>query len=180
MKIKIVIFAFLVCVLSGCRENPGIPLGAWDASEVESATGKFKLEKLDDRYKLLFLGYTHCPTICSPGTLNLDRTAMALGPLSAKVHFLFLSIDPERDSPEVLAAFQKRLDAKHVMFLRPAGSIDGLLKELGYIKRPGNSGTIDHSPFLYLISPKNEILNAFPVSTTPARLAEEVRSRIQI
>src|SRR5205807_555248 len=66
---------------------------------------RFTNAQLDGHWNLIFTGYTHCPDVC-PTTLNiLKNTVARLGAQADAVQILFLSIDPERDTPEALAHY---------------------------------------------------------------------------
>ena len=54
---------------------------------------------------LLYFGYTNCPDVCPATLYNIDRILRRLGPLGSKVNFLFVTVDPDRDTPPVLAQY---------------------------------------------------------------------------
>jgi len=54
---------------------------------------------------LLYFGYTNCPDVCPATLYNVDRILRRLGPLAADVNFLFVTVDPDRDTPAVLAQY---------------------------------------------------------------------------
>lgn len=54
---------------------------------------------------LLYFGYTNCPDVCPTTLYNIDRILRRLGPLAAGMRFLFVTVDPDRDTPEVLAQY---------------------------------------------------------------------------
>src|ERR1700744_4384133 len=54
---------------------------------------------------LLYFGYTNCPDVCPATLYNVDRILRRLGPLAAQVNFLFVTVDPNRDTPAELAQY---------------------------------------------------------------------------
>lgn len=70
------------------------------------------------RYLLIFFGFTHCRAVCPENLAKLSRVLERLGPLSALVQPLYISVDPERDSPEVMNRF---LGARYPRFLGLTG-----------------------------------------------------------
>ncbi|HWN31199.1 MAG TPA: SCO family protein [Pseudonocardia sp.] len=57
------------------------------------------------RYALLFFGFTHCREVCPRALTRLSAALDSLGPLATNLQALYVTVDPERDSPEVLRAF---------------------------------------------------------------------------
>ncbi len=170
------VLAFPVLLAASCKASR--PLSSWNQVIVESEAARAPLHSVGGKMKILFPGYVHCPDICTPAAVNMDRAAMALGARALEVEFLFMSVDPDHDSIAALKEFETRLGTKHLIYLRPLSGHEGLFRELGIITRPGEAGTIDHSPFLYFISGDNRLLAAFPASTSPSRLADEIRLRL--
>jgi protein SCO1 len=111
----------------------------------------------EGRWSIVFAGFTHCPDAC-PATLGLLRTLDArLRASQIELQTVFLSVDPERDTPEQLAAYLHFFDGRIVALTGTKPQIDVLTDSLGlaYIKVPGAHGTytVDHSTALVLIDP---------------------------
>lgn len=66
---------------------------------------------------LLYFGYTNCPDVCPATLYNFDKVLRRLGPLAARVTFLFVTVDPDRDTPQVLAQYVG-LFGPHIIGLR--------------------------------------------------------------
>jgi protein SCO1/2 len=77
-----------------------------DFSMTDVNTGK-PVTAADFRGKvtLLYFGYTNCPDVCPATLYNVDRILRRLGPLAAQVNFLFVTVDPDRDTPSVLTQY---------------------------------------------------------------------------
>ena len=103
----------ILLLLAGCGHNlspqdvsiAGLvpPL---DFSMQDVNTGK-PVTAADFRGKvtLLYFGYTNCPDVCPTTLYNVDRILRRLGPLARQVNFLFVTVDPDRDTPSVLAQY---------------------------------------------------------------------------
>jgi protein SCO1/2 len=111
---------------------------------------------------IVFFGYTHCPDVCP---LTLADTAQAIKSLGAdaeRVQVLFVTVDPERDSPEVLAKYVPAFDSR---FLGLYGDAEATRKatqefKVFYAKNSGSRPegyTMDHSAQSYILDPKGRI-----------------------
>jgi len=123
--------------------------------------------QLQGRWTLLFAGFTHCPDVC-PTTLALMaqlRRQLAAGP--ERLELLFLSVDPDRDTPEQLKRYTAHFGAGIRGVTAPAAPLDAFCSSLGlaYVKVPGARAgdyTVDHSAALVLLDPRGRIAAYFP------------------
>src|SRR5580658_9259629 len=65
-----------------------------------------------DKWLLIYFGYTHCPDICPTTLADIAQVLDKLGPLADEVQPIYISIDPERDTPETMAAYAKQFDPR--------------------------------------------------------------------
>jgi len=112
----------------------------------------------DFRGKLvvLFFGYTHCPDICPTTLADMAAVMKQLGPDAARVQVLFATVDPERDTPEVLSKYVPAFDASFLGLSGDAAATQRAAKEfrIFYEKRPGGAPgayTVDHSAQSYVL-----------------------------
>jgi len=121
-------------------------------------SGKMRsLADFKGKVVVLFFGYTHCPDVCPTTLAELSQALQQLGPDAAKrVQVLFVSVDPERDSAEILSQYVKAFNPSFIA-LRPAN--DDQLKQVTkdfrvyYAKVPGktpDSYTMDHTAASYV------------------------------
>ena len=123
-------------------------------------TGKnFDNRSLLGRWSFIFFGYTHCPDVC-PTTLSvLNSVARKLGDRKDQVQFVFISIDPGRDTPEKLGQFVSYFNGSFIGATGTDGAINTLTRQLGVIfaRVAENSGTdnylMDHSASVLLFDP---------------------------
>ena len=130
-----------------------------------------------DRPSLVYFGYTFCPDVCP---FDVARNALAVDLLEEKSHdvaLVFISIDPERDTPEVLA---KYVDDMHPRMTALSGSAEQVKNAAdayrAYYARGEGEGDfylMDHSTFTYLMMPGNELAAFFRREETPEGMAEK-------
>ncbi|MBL8636982.1 MAG: SCO family protein [Alphaproteobacteria bacterium] len=146
--------------------------------------GKMRTEKdFSQPYKLVYFGFTYCPLICPT---ELQKMAEAYQKLTPKqqslIQPLFISVDPERDTPEALKNYVD-------LFLPNLVGLTGSIEQIESAKRAysafsrkvpeGDSYTVDHSSFIYLIGPKEKLLAQFKPSDSSSVLAERLSDLLQ-
>jgi protein SCO1/2 len=138
------------------------------AFKLARANGQtFTETDLKGRYTVMFFGFTHCPDIC-PNTLAVFKQAWNALPEASKkekIRFAFISVDPERDTPERLASYVSYF---HPDFLAATGSDDELTKltrSLGlvYARSPDDKGgySVDHSAAVVIVDPQGRRAGLF-------------------
>ena len=103
---------------------------------------------------VMFFGYTHCPDVCPTTLAELATVARELGPAADRMQVLFITVDPERDTPELLRQY---VPAFNPTFLGLRGDAEGTLRvakefKIFYQKQPvaGGGYTMDHSAGTYV------------------------------
>ena len=112
---------------------------------------------------ILFFGYTNCPDICGSTLLELKELMGQLGSLSKDVQVIFVTVDPDRDTPDALRKYLSPFDERFIG-LRPANpeALEKITKEFGvyYKYKPittGGSYSVDHSTKGFVFDGKGEI-----------------------
>ncbi len=146
------------------RDHRGLPVGSSD---------------FGGRLLLISFGYTYCPDVCPTTLLKVANALDLLGDEAARVQPLFVTVDPERDTPEVLAAY---VAAFHPRLVGLTGTAEQIKRIAGdyrvYYEKVGsgdNDYFMDHSAFIYLTSADGRPLAYFPHDLAPEDLAAEVR-----
>jgi len=123
----------------------------------------FDAAALEGRWTVLFTGFTHCPDICPTTLATLAELDERLGPAAPR--FLFVSVDPERDTPERIAAYLEHFDPDLVGATGTRDAIESFTRGLGLaqVRNPGVRGeyTVDHSAALVLIDPRARLAGYF-------------------
>jgi protein SCO1/2 len=114
------------------------------------------LEDFRGKLVVLFFGYTHCPDICPTTLADAAAALKTLGPDAARVQVLFVTVDPERDTPELLAKYVPAFNPDFLGLSGTAAATERVAKEfkIFYEKRPGTAPgayTVDHSAQCYVL-----------------------------
>ena len=133
---------------------------------------------------VLFFGYTQCPDIC-PTTLGVSAAALKLlGSDAGKVQVLFVTLDPTRDTPEVLSKYAPAFDPSFIGLSGDENATLAAAKEFKvfFQKQPGStpgSYTIDHTAASYAIDPQGRLRLYIKHGVTPEQLAADLALLIQ-
>jgi len=131
-------------------------------------------------YLLVFFGFTYCPDVCPAALQTVTATLERLGPKANKVSPLFVSVDPERDTPEVLTEYLSNFDDKIVGLTGSSEQVARMVKTYRAYARKVDNGsnpdsyTMDHSAFLYLMSPEGEFITHFSPVTSFEKMADRI------
>jgi protein SCO1/2 len=119
-----------------------------------------RLEDFRGKAVVLFFGFTHCPDVCPTTLADLAGVMKALGPDAARVQVLFVTLDPERDTPGALDQYVHAFDPRFIGLRGDAAATQRVAKEfkIYYEKRKqGDTYTIDHSAQSYVIDPQGRL-----------------------
>lgn len=147
--------------------------------ELTSMTGeKFSNRSLIGAPHLIFFGFTHCPDICPTKMMELTDIMKAAGDRAASIRALFITVDPERDTPELLRQYLGSFDPRIIGLTGTREQIDAVVKAYRayYRKVPLSSGdyTMDHTAIIYLMDKRGQFVGAFNVERPPADAAREL------
>ena len=159
----------------------------------------FDNQRLKGHWSLLFFGYTHCPDVCPTGLMDMVQLKAQLKANNTLVpEVVFITFDPERDTPAMLDKFLAYFDQDFIGVTGTQSEIDRLIKPFGaYYERvvyednkervlkksePLPAGTqsylINHTAWMYLIAPSGEIFAGFPAPHKPVLMAEDIKTLI--
>jgi len=140
----------------------------------------------DFRGKLvvLFFGYTHCPDVCPTTLADLAAVMKQLGADASRVQVLFVTVDPERDTPEVLAKYVPAFDASFLGLSGDPAATQRAAKEfkIFYEKRPGGAPgayTVDHSAQSYVLDSQGRLRLFVRQDRIAQDLAEDLRTLLK-
>jgi len=134
---------------------------------------------LKGKWHLVFFGYTHCPDIC-PTTLNdLSLALDRLGPRKSEFGIVFITVDPERDTPEVLKSYVASFAGPIVTLTGSPEAVAQAAKgyRVYYAKHPRSDGgyDMDHSAVIYVMDPQLR----FTATFTPQTSDEDIARRLE-
>ncbi|MCL4767567.1 MAG: SCO family protein [Hyphomicrobiaceae bacterium] len=134
------------------------------------------------RFMLVSFGFTFCPDVCPSGLQVMAAALDQLGPKAERITPIFISVDPERDTPEQLARYVPSFHPRLVGLTGTAEEIQSAAKayRVYYRKVKDEKSTadytIDHTSIIYLMDPQGEFVahftHATPVSTMAEKLAK--------
>lgn len=155
---RAVIALCLVCALIACSKQPqpfrstaleGVKWGK--DFELTAHTGQ-RLRTVDYRGKVLvlFFGYTHCPDICAPALAKLAQLSKALGEDAKRVQVLFISVDPEHDSPAQLKKFLAGFDPAFIGLTGTTDELATVAADHMVFFKQAKTGGIEHTGMLFV------------------------------
>ena len=135
------------------------------------------------KYLLVFFGFTHCPAVCPTSLLSIAHALDALGSDADQVQAIFVTVDPARDTPEVLASYVANFHPDIVGMTGSESDIAAIAEayrvyyarvdvpdsEAGYL--------MDHSAAIYLMGPDGRYLDMLRHNADPGDIADAVRRR---
>jgi protein SCO1/2 len=137
-------------------------------------TGKARtLADFRGKAVVMFFGYTRCPDVCPTTLADLSQVMKALGPDADRVQVLFVTVDPERDTREVLGKYVGAFDPRFLGLSGDAGATQRAAREFKvyYEKRKTSDGySVDHSGQTYVIDPRGRLR----LFVRPDRLASDL------
>jgi protein SCO1 len=138
----------------------------------------FTRAALEDRWTVLFTGFASCPDICPTTLVTLASVDARVREAGGDLQVVFLSLDPERDTPELLAPYVEHFSPRFVGATGAVAEIDKLMAALGlaYLKVPydGERYTIDHSAALILVDPQGRAAAYFRPPLRADRIAADL------
>lgn len=148
-------------------------------------TGKAVTEAdFTGRFMLVYFGFTYCPDVC-PTELGVMAAALdAMGAQGERVTPVFVTIDPERDTPEAMAEYVSRFHPRMVGLTGTPEQVAAAARSFrvfyAKINRPEMSEYLmDHSSFIYLVGPDGRVRALFRPGTAPEAIAEAARGQIR-
>jgi len=130
---------------------------------------------------VLFFGYTHCPDVCPTTLVDMAEVMKKLGQEAERVQMLFVTLDPERDTPEVLAQYVPAFDPRFLGLYGDTAATLRAAKEfkIFYEKRAGSTPSaysVDHSAQSYVIDPQGQLRLFVRHDRIAQDLAEDLRA----
>ena len=144
-------------------------------------TGKTRtLEDFRGKAVVVFFGYTHCPDVCPATMLEIKQALQSLGDEAKRVQVLFVTVDPERDTPQMLAKYVPEFDPGFIGLRGSPEETARVAKEFKvfYQKAQGGSPgayTVDHTSGIYVFDPQGRV-RLFARPGRPADLAADLRT----
>ena len=131
---------------------------------------------------LVFFGFTHCPDICPTKLFQMSEVFRAMGPKGEKLRALFITVDPERDTPELMKSYVSSFDGRIIGLTGERAAIDKVVRDFrGYAKKvPTKDGdyTMEHTSLVYLMGKDGAFIGAFNLERPPEEAAKDLLRRV--
>ena len=142
-------------------------------------------QELRGKYLLVYFGFTHCPDICPTSLLLMSNATVKLGEKAAKVQPIFISVDPERDTPKIASDYASHFgkntlglsgtpeQVKHAAdsFKVFYSKVEDKTSALGYV--------VDHSGFIYLMGPDGKYLAHYAHNASEQELTKGLQQYVK-
>lgn len=139
-------------------------------------------QDLRGRPFLVFFGFTHCPEICPTALFEISEILRKLGPDGDRARGLFITVDPERDTPAVLKEYLSSFDPRLSGLTGDADAIAAVAKSYRaiYRKVPLEQGgyTMDHTAIVYLMDKQGRFVAPFSLKRTTEASVGELRKHL--
>jgi protein SCO1 len=159
--------------------------GAVIAFELQDTSGRpVRGSDLRGRWLLVFFGYTSCPDICPTILVEISGALTQLGALAGQFQPVFITVDPQRDTPHRLREYVNQFDER---ILPLTGTVDQIARAAGafgatFFEVPGSEPdnyTMAHSAILTLVGPEGGLVKRFPADASANQIALELRKLIE-
>lgn len=179
----------LLAPLVACAERPwhGISLDPASAAPPLTVAGalgapetRFALADAQGSVVMLYFGYTHCPDVCPTTLSDWVRAKRALGADTAGVRYVFVSVDPSRDTPELSRAYAQQFDRSFVGVAPSETELATLLRDWGIAAYPegdprGRDYTVAHPAHTFVVDRDGRLRLMIPPGVRGEDMAEDLR-----
>ena len=183
------LLAAALLALPACRKVPpehGIvitnPLPAAALAIRDSRGGLFDLAAQKGKPVLLYFGYTHCPDVCPQTLADFARARRLAGGAAAGVSLVFVSVDPERDTPAVAESYARQFDSTFVGLAPSRVQLDTIKNAWGFaVERDSMPGMkadeygVTHPAGVFFIDRDGKVEFIFAPGTKPPDIATDLR-----
>ena len=140
----------------------------------------FQLSQLADQVVVMFFGYTGCPDVCPVTLTEFLQIRSKLGDDDDKVSFVFVTVDPERDTPERMRKYLTNFDPEIIGLSGERGELEPVWADYGVYQAKAEAGSsenylVDHSSRVYVIDADGNLRLTYLFGTENQLITEDVR-----
>lgn len=166
----------------GSQFNPPPP--AADFSLTDQEGQRVKLSDYRGKLVLLFFGYTHCPDVCPTTLAKLRYALQELGEAAREVQVVFVSVDPERDTPEAMRRYLSHFDPAFVGLTGRPEEIEAITQAYGvYVEKEEVSSAVGylvtHSARTYVIDREGRLVLTFAYEVEPQDIVADLKQLLR-
>lgn len=178
-------------ILAGCQPAPQPP--SFQATDITGATfaRDFRLTDHNGQVRTLadfkgkvvavFFGYVHCPDVCPTTLSDFAAALQQLGPLAERVQVIFVTVDPQRDTPELLKQFVPAFNPGFLGMVADEETLRQLAKEYKVVYQKNSvkgadDYLIDHSAGTYVYDPQGNLRLLMPYGSSADAIAQDLKT----
>ncbi|MHB8817974.1 MAG: SCO family protein [Bellilinea sp.] len=164
--------------LHGSEITSKVPAPAVNLTRADGSS--FELSGRKGRIVLVFFGYTSCPDVCPTTLADMKRIKADLGERAAEVDFVFITVDPQRDTPERVQAYASGFSQDFIGLSGSEGELEPVWQGYGVFRKIQESQSaagylVDHSARVYLVDKTNQLRVTYTYGTPVEDMANDIR-----
>ena len=144
---------------------------------------EFSSERLKGNFSLIYFGFTYCPDICPTSLHKISEVMSTLDKYKIHVTPIFITIDPERDTPSLLKEYLQHFHPKYIALTGTKNQIKDVTEKFkvffAKVEAGDNNYMIDHSSFVYLMDKNGNYVKHFYLNTPPQEIVDFIRVQSQ-
>ncbi len=162
--------------------DPPLPLPNFELKDTNGHD--FRLSDVEGDLAVIYFGYTYCPDVCPLTLWDIKKTLAEL-PDRERIHVIFISVDPDRDTPEALARYIHGFDPEFIGLTDDYQKIEPVLKSFGaFAEKAEMTDTeagylVNHTARLFLVNPQGELLLTYTFGFEPEALRRDLQHLLQ-
>ena len=129
-------------------------------------------------YKLVFFGFTLCPEVCPTGLNKISVVMEELNEGAKNITPLFISVDPEYDTPEIMKEYVAQFHPQLVGLTGSPEQLKHAQKAFRVYAKKSENDMFDHSAFIYLMAADNSLMAMYPAKDSATKIAQSVEKLI--
>jgi protein SCO1/2 len=185
---RLIAMAFLVAPVVACRGErrwrgtPVQPVRKIPAFAFTDSAGRaIQLNTPKGAATLVFFGYANCPDVCPTALGDWTRVRKALGSDTARVHFVFVTVDPTRDTPAVVARYVAQFDSTFVGVSTDSATTAEVQRAFGAASRRepaaiGEPYLVSHSAESFLVNDRNQLVVTYAMGAGWDAMASDIHA----
>ncbi|MEW5829057.1 MAG: SCO family protein [Chloroflexota bacterium] len=147
---------------------------------LQTANGEsFRLSDAKGKIVLLFFGYTNCPDVCPTTLATFKQVYDRLGEDAQEVRFVMITADPDRDTPDKVAAYAARFNPEFIGLSGRLEDLESIWSELGVFVEKQDTGSaagylVSHTASVHVLDRNGNLRMTFPYGTTAIDMADDL------